>query len=182
MLVVLPGSNISITAVFPTRSDLHQDFFASHFTPLRWIRIFFFLWVILALKPVAMLRRRSEFFLFLDDTRAGKSGKEEHKEEHHPSPCEDYLGVLLQMKMTSDVSEQTGFPQVCSAPTGIKRKLELPTKLDLCHLCMLEFSLWYPGVSNLSSYRDSQHGGGVSRCCNKDVDFKPWSSCKWCWQ
>lgn len=78
------------------------------------------------LEPVAMLRRRSEFFLFLDDARAGKPGKEEQKEEHRPSPCEDYLGVLLQMKMTSDVSEQTGFPQVCSAPTGIKRKLELP--------------------------------------------------------
>lgn len=73
-----------------------------------------------------MLRRRSEFFLFLDEARSGKPGKEEQKEEHHPSPCEDYLGVLLQMKMTSDVSEQAGFPQVCSAPTAIKRKPELP--------------------------------------------------------
>lgn len=73
-----------------------------------------------------MLRRRSEFFLFLDDARARKSGKEEQKEERYPSPCEDYLGVLLQMKMTSDVSQQTAFPQVCSAPTGIKRKLEIP--------------------------------------------------------
>lgn len=73
-----------------------------------------------------MLRRRSEFFLFVDDARSGKSGKEEHKEECHPSPCEDYLGVLLQMKMTSDVSEQAGFPQVCSAPTKIRRKLEIP--------------------------------------------------------
>lgn len=75
-----------------------------------------------------MLRRRSEFFLFLDDARSRKSGKEEHKEECHPSPCEDYLGVLLQMTMTSDVSEQTGFPQVCSAPTGIKRKPKIPLK------------------------------------------------------
>lgn len=73
-----------------------------------------------------MLRRRSEFFLFLDDARSSKSGKEEHQEARHPSPCEDYLGVLLQMKMTSDVSEQAEFPQVCSAPTGIKRKLEIP--------------------------------------------------------
>lgn len=64
--------------------------------------------------------RRSEFFLFLDDARSGKSGREEHEEESHPSACEDYLGVLLQMKMTSGVREQTGFPQVCSAPMGIK--------------------------------------------------------------
>ncbi|XP_056873969.1 formin-binding protein 1 isoform X20 [Takifugu flavidus] len=50
------------------------------------------------MKPVAMLRRRSEFFLFLDDACSAKS----EKEEHPSSPCEDYLRVLLQMKITSD--------------------------------------------------------------------------------
>lgn len=104
-----------------------------------------------------MLRRRSEFFLFLDDARSAKSEKEEHKEEHHPSPREDNLGVLLQVKMTSDVSEKSGFPQVCSAPR-IKRKLN-PIKLNLCDLYMLEFSSWHPWVGNLSSYLDSQHEG-----------------------
>ncbi|XP_029692956.1 formin-binding protein 1 isoform X15 [Takifugu rubripes] len=50
------------------------------------------------MKPVAMLRRRSEFFLFLDDACSAKS----EKEERPSSPCEDYLRVLLQMKITSD--------------------------------------------------------------------------------
>lgn len=79
-----------------------------------------------------MLRRRSEFFLFLDDSRSKKSGKEEHKEERHPSPCDDYLEVLLQMKGTSDVSEQIGFPQ---ESRGNLRSLEL----NLYDLYMLEF-------------------------------------------
>lgn len=70
-----------------------------------------------------MLRRRSEFFLSLDDAHSAKSEKEGRKEERPPNPCEDYLQVLLQMKMTSDVSEQTGFSQVCSAPSGLKGQL-----------------------------------------------------------
>lgn len=52
-----------------------------------------------------MLRRRSEFFVFLDNVRSVKQEKEEQKEEKHLSPYEDYLQVLLQMKVTSDVSE-----------------------------------------------------------------------------
>lgn len=66
-----------------------------------------------------MLRRRSEFFLFLDDSHSSQL----EKEERPTSPCEDYFKVLLQLKMTSDVSEQTGFSQVCSAPTGLKGQL-----------------------------------------------------------
>lgn len=53
-----------------------------------------------------MLRRRSEFFLVLDGGRSVKSEKEERKEEHQLSPYEEYLQMLLQMKMTSAVSEQ----------------------------------------------------------------------------
>ncbi|KAL3042004.1 hypothetical protein OYC64_020044 [Pagothenia borchgrevinki] len=49
-----------------------------------------------------MLRRKSEFFIFLDNVRSGKSETEEQKEEQQLSPYEDYLQVLLQMKMTSD--------------------------------------------------------------------------------
>ena len=58
------------------------------------------------MKTVTMLRRKSEFFIFLDNVRSGKSETEEQKEEQQLSPYEDYLQVLLQMKMTSDVSEQ----------------------------------------------------------------------------
>ncbi|XP_070845344.1 formin-binding protein 1 isoform X8 [Chaetodon trifascialis] len=53
------------------------------------------------MKAVTMLRRRSEFFVFLDSVRSVKSEKEEQKEEEQLSPCEEYLQVLLQMKMTS---------------------------------------------------------------------------------
>lgn len=53
-----------------------------------------------------MLRRRSEFFVFLDNVRSVKSEMEEQKEECQLSPDEEYLQVLLQMKMTSAVSEQ----------------------------------------------------------------------------
>lgn len=53
-----------------------------------------------------MLRRKSEFFIFLDNVRSGKSETDEQKEEQQLSPYEEYLQVLLQMKMTSDVSEQ----------------------------------------------------------------------------
>lgn len=51
-----------------------------------------------------MLRRRSDFFIFLDSSFPGKSEKEDEKEEPL-SPYEEYLQVLLQMKMTSAVSE-----------------------------------------------------------------------------
>lgn len=53
-----------------------------------------------------MLRRRSEFFIFLDNVRSVKTEKEEQNEEHQLSPCEEYLQVLLEMKMTSAVSVQ----------------------------------------------------------------------------
>lgn len=53
-----------------------------------------------------MLRRKSEFFVFLDSVRSVKSEKEEQKEEQPLSPCEEYLHLLLQMKMTSNVSGQ----------------------------------------------------------------------------
>ncbi|XP_076614814.1 formin-binding protein 1 isoform X7 [Chaetodon auriga] len=53
------------------------------------------------MKTVTMLRRRSEFFVFLDNVRSVKSEKEEQKEEEQLSPYEEYLQVLLQMKMTS---------------------------------------------------------------------------------
>ncbi|TKS84656.1 Formin-binding protein 1 [Collichthys lucidus] len=49
-----------------------------------------------------MLRRRSEFFVFLDSVRSVKSEKEEREREGRQSrPFEEYLQVLLQMKMTS---------------------------------------------------------------------------------
>ncbi|XP_056287796.1 formin-binding protein 1 isoform X2 [Pseudoliparis swirei] len=47
-----------------------------------------------------MLRRRSEFWLFLDSARATE-GREE-REAREPSPCDEYLQVLLEMKTTSD--------------------------------------------------------------------------------
>lgn len=56
-----------------------------------------------------MLRRKSEFFVFLDSVRSVKSEKEEQKEEDQLSPYEEYLQVLLQMRMTSAVSEQKLF-------------------------------------------------------------------------
>lgn len=51
-----------------------------------------------------MLRRRSEFFVFLDGMRS--KPEEEQKEERPQSACEEYLQVLLQMKTTSSVSQQ----------------------------------------------------------------------------
>lgn len=51
-----------------------------------------------------MLRRRSEFFVFLDGMRA--KPEEEPREERPQSACEEYLQVLLQMKMTSSVSHR----------------------------------------------------------------------------
>lgn len=57
-------------------------------------------------KTMTMLRRKSEFFVFLDSARSVKSEKEARKEEHQLSPHEEYLQALLQMKMTSAVSEQ----------------------------------------------------------------------------
>lgn len=60
-----------------------------------------------------MLRRRSEFFIFLDSVRSVKSENKEEKEEENKegkkeqklSPLEEYLQLLLQMKMASAVSE-----------------------------------------------------------------------------
>ncbi|XP_069369279.1 formin-binding protein 1 isoform X21 [Paralichthys olivaceus] len=50
---------------------------------------------------MTMLRRKSEFFVFLESVRFMKSENEEQKEEDQLSPCEEYLQVLLQMKMIS---------------------------------------------------------------------------------
>lgn len=82
------------------------------FTPLRWINFVegSFLLLCSRMKTVTMLRRRSEFFVFLDSVRSVKPEKEEQKEEDHLSPYEEYLQVLLQMKMTSAVSGQKWFP------------------------------------------------------------------------
>lgn len=52
-----------------------------------------------------MLRRRSEFFVFLDSALSVITQKEEQKEEPPLSPSDEYLQVLLQMKMTSAVSQ-----------------------------------------------------------------------------
>ncbi|XP_055369255.1 formin-binding protein 1 isoform X22 [Betta splendens] len=49
---------------------------------------------------MTMLRRKSEFFVFLDSVRSVTSEKDEQKEERQLSPYEEYLQVLLQMKMT----------------------------------------------------------------------------------
>lgn len=56
---------------------------------------------------MTMLRRKSEFFIFLDSVRSVKSEKDEQKEERQLSPYEEYLQVLLQMKMTIAVSEHS---------------------------------------------------------------------------
>ncbi|XP_076742788.1 formin-binding protein 1 homolog isoform X2 [Maylandia zebra] len=53
------------------------------------------------MKTVTMLRRRSEFFVFLDSALSVSTQKEEQKEEPPLSPSDEYLQVLLQMKTTS---------------------------------------------------------------------------------
>ncbi|XP_005917270.1 formin-binding protein 1 homolog isoform X21 [Simochromis diagramma] len=53
------------------------------------------------MKTVTMLRRRSEFFVFLDSALSVITQKEEQKEEPPLSPSDEYLQVLLQMKTTS---------------------------------------------------------------------------------
>lgn len=53
-----------------------------------------------------MLRRRSEFYGFLGNVLSVKSETEEQKEEQPLSRHDEYLQVLLQMRMTSAVSEQ----------------------------------------------------------------------------
>lgn len=60
---------------------------------------------------MTMLRRRSEFFVFVDQVRSTRherreKEKEEEKHDSILSPYEEYLQVLLQMKLTSAVSEQ----------------------------------------------------------------------------
>lgn len=58
-----------------------------------------------------MLRRRSQFFVLIDNALSVKAEKEEQKEEEQKeealtaSPFEEYLQNLLQMKTTSAVSE-----------------------------------------------------------------------------
>lgn len=55
-----------------------------------------------------MLRRKSDFFVFRDTSLSVKTDKEEHKEEEPaPSPFEEYVYGLLQIKTTSAVSEQS---------------------------------------------------------------------------
>ena len=52
-----------------------------------------------------MLRRKSEFFVFMDSVRSSRS---EHAEEDKSqlSPFDEYLQVLLDMKITSNVSRK----------------------------------------------------------------------------
>lgn len=90
--------------------QLHQGFYHILFLwdGLRLVSCFR---VCFPMKTVTMLRRRSEFFIFLDNVCSVKS----EKEDHQLSPCDDYLQVLLQMKMTSAVSEQKWFLQNCSS-------------------------------------------------------------------
>lgn len=57
------------------------------------------------MKTVTMLRRRSEFFVFLDSALSVITQKEEQKEEPPLSPSDEYLQVLQQMKTTSAVSQ-----------------------------------------------------------------------------
>ncbi|KAM3874520.1 formin-binding protein 1 [Diretmus argenteus] len=52
------------------------------------------------MRTVTMLRRRSEFFVFLDSVRSEKSDPGKN-DEPQLSPFEEYLQVLLQMKITS---------------------------------------------------------------------------------
>ncbi|KAL6096663.1 uncharacterized protein ACO6RY_05933 [Pungitius sinensis] len=53
-----------------------------------------------------MLRRKSEFFVFLESVRSLKADAEEPREEPPPSAYEEYLQLLMQMKTTSGVSER----------------------------------------------------------------------------
>lgn len=54
-----------------------------------------------------MLRRRSQFFVFLDNALSVSAEDEGARgEEHVLTPFEEYLQMLLQMKMTSSVSQQ----------------------------------------------------------------------------
>ena len=53
---------------------------------------------------VTMLRRRSEFFVFLDSVCTLKPEQEAREEPPPLTPFEEYLQTLLQMKMTSAVS------------------------------------------------------------------------------
>lgn len=50
-----------------------------------------------------MLRRKSEFFDFMDNIRTSKSESAE-PDKSQLSPFEEYLQVLLDMKITSTVS------------------------------------------------------------------------------
>ncbi|KAG8010386.1 Formin-binding protein 1 [Nibea albiflora] len=74
-----------------------------------------------------MLRRKSEFFVFLDSVRAAKSQKEEQREERQLRPFEEYLQVLLQMKMTSARSIRSG-DRICEKYTKfVKERSEIET-------------------------------------------------------
>lgn len=60
-----------------------------------------------------MLRRKSEFFVFLDNVLSVKAEKEEQKdEEHTASVFEEYVQGLLHMKMSSAVSEPRIFAEL----------------------------------------------------------------------
>lgn len=52
-----------------------------------------------------MLRRKSEFFVFMDNVRSAKSETAE-EDKSQLSPFEEYLQVLLDMKITSTVSRK----------------------------------------------------------------------------
>ena len=56
-------------------------------------------------KTVKMLRRKSEFFVFMDSVRASRSEPAEG-DRSQLSPFDEYLQVLLDMKITSNVSRK----------------------------------------------------------------------------
>lgn len=103
-----------------------------------------------------MLRRRSEFFVFLDGMRS--KPEEEQKEERPQSACEEYLQVLLQMKMTSSVSQQDLLMQ--NSFNAFSKQLN-PSTFS-ARECVTDFP---------SSHSDSQHRSNflLLTLCNKDV-------------
>jgi hypothetical protein len=56
-------------------------------------------------KTVKMLRRKSEFFVFMDSVRSSRSEPVE-EDKLQLSPFDEYLQVLLDMKITSNVSRK----------------------------------------------------------------------------
>lgn len=62
-----------------------------------------------------MLRRKSEFFVFLESVRSSKAEETEEPKEEPASAYEEYLQLLMQMKTTSGVSEPVLFEKRASS-------------------------------------------------------------------